>query len=428
VENELASLEENLLSGKDSVLLRILPEAAPRLYFLAGAVYTASHMGSWLFLPDGELTTNSFPSLNEFLTVFRMNGCLDYAIQTIRESPAPILLIDPLHISWIIDYVKPINGIVVLGPGIDSDTTLRELEDKLRMLDETDERFGTISEKARLLPVMSREGFFQYAKMLHYAIGGELLESEQIRVENMRRTNKAADIEDRTTSHMGYDRILSAEKRLAQVIREGNMHSRSVVALAVSYVVSTDRQFRENQRIVKDRAVSMLNQCARAAVEGGLSAKIALQMEEQFVRQIERAESNQTLIDFFLEAMRAYTEAVYWCRKHPVVSNEIQNCLKYINTHIREPLKLEQIAEETGYSTYYLTRKFQREMGMRILDYIRDARIEQAKIMLMNGTPIQRISDELQFNTRRYFTKVFKDSVGLSPAKYRQQHGKTEEK
>lgn len=75
-------------------------------------------------------------------------------------------------------------------------------------------------------------------------------------------------------------------------------------------------------------------------------------------------------------------------------------------------------------SAYYFIRKFYKEMGIKVSDYIKQARIEYAKVVLVTSKKsIQEISDLLQFGTRNYFSKVFHEVVGMMPAAYREKTG-----
>lgn len=71
-------------------------------------------------------------------------------------------------------------------------------------------------------------------------------------------------------------------------------------------------------------------------------------------------------------------------------------------------------------NTNYLARKFQKEMGVKLLDYIKEIRLEYAKVWLTTtDKSIQEISLRLQFGTRSYFSKVFKAKNGMTPAAFR---------
>ena len=55
-------------------------------------------------------------------------------------------------------------------------------------------------------------------------------------------------------------------------------------------------------------------------------------------------------------------------------------------------------------------------------DYIKEAKIEYAKIQLLTTSKgIQEISDLLNFSSRNYFSKVFREIVGVTPAAFQNQ-------
>ena len=94
--------------------------------------------------------------------------------------------------------------------------------------------------------------------------------------------------------------------------------------------------------------------------------------------------------------------------------------MSYVRMNYMKPLKMEDLARQCGYTEYYLTRKFMKETGMKLTDYIRSVRIDAAKVMLLaSKKDIQQISEELQFGSRNYFDRVFRLQIGVSPAQYR---------
>ena len=89
-----------------------------------------------------------------------------------------------------------------------------------------------------------------------------------------------------------------------------------------------------------------------------------------------------------------------------------------------KPLTAEEIARHCGYTEYYLTRKFAKETGIKLTDYIRSVRLDAAKVMLLTSKKdIQQIGEELQFGSRSYFDRVFTREVGVSPKRYRDTMG-----
>ena len=57
---------------------------------------------------------------------------------------------------------------------------------------------------------------------------------------------------------------------------------------------------------------------------------------------------------------------------------------------------------------------------MGITDYIRHARINRAKSLLEStDKPIMRIAASVGFSDANYFTRSFKEIVGITPKQYR---------
>lgn len=105
-------------------------------------------------------------------------------------------------------------------------------------------------------------------------------------------------------------------------------------------------------------------------------------------------------------------------------SRTVRECMGYVRMNYMKPLKMEDLARQCGCTEYYLTRKFMKETGMKLTDYIRSVRIDAAKVMLLaSKKDIQQISEELQFGSRNYFDRVFRLQIGVSPAQYRANPG-----
>ena len=108
----------------------------------------------------------------------------------------------------------------------------------------------------------------------------------------------------------------------------------------------------------------------------------------------------------------------------PMISQSTKKACDYIRANVKNLLSVEEIAGEVGYTPYYFNRKFYAEMGIRVSDYIKQARCEYAKVeLLTTQKSIQDISDSLNFGTRSYFSRVFHETVNMTPAAYREQTG-----
>ena len=85
-------------------------------------------------------------------------------------------------------------------------------------------------------------------------------------------------------------------------------------------------------------------------------------------------------------------------------------------------LEISSLAALVGYSDYYLTEKFKKETGQSIHQYIKKARINRAKMLLLStNQSIQQIADHLAFATPNYFIRCFREEEGVTPAQFRKQ-------
>jgi AraC-like DNA-binding protein len=78
------------------------------------------------------------------------------------------------------------------------------------------------------------------------------------------------------------------------------------------------------------------------------------------------------------------------------------------------------LATELGTSLSTLRRKFQRATGMSIHNYVIDSRIARARDQLQHtDLPIKVIAEDLGYRDVYFFSRQFKQHVGLAPAAFR---------
>lgn len=96
---------------------------------------------------------------------------------------------------------------------------------------------------------------------------------------------------------------------------------------------------------------------------------------------------------------------------------------RYIRENYKEDISLSSAADKANISSVYLSRLFKKEEGINFLDYLNQYRIDEAKKMLKDVQyNILDVADESGFNNTRYFSKIFKKNVGITPSEYRKRH------
>ena len=116
-------------------------------------------------------------------------------------------------------------------------------------------------------------------------------------------------------------------------------------------------------------------------------------------------------------------------QNYDVKAKVIREVISYINSNLHKSLRVDDIAIAVSFSAQHLSRIFREEMGMTISEYITQARIEEAKLMLRTTSfNISQIAERLNYYDSTYFSKVFRKYTGLSPLAYKSEFVKIENK
>ncbi len=101
---------------------------------------------------------------------------------------------------------------------------------------------------------------------------------------------------------------------------------------------------------------------------------------------------------------------------------KIQSLLRYIHEHLMEELTIDELAEKSFLSKYYLMRRFKSETGYSIHQYINNKRLMTARSLLDGTSPITEICYQCGFRDYTTFSRAFQHMFKMSPTQYREQH------
>ncbi|WP_372651066.1 helix-turn-helix domain-containing protein [Draconibacterium sp.] len=107
-----------------------------------------------------------------------------------------------------------------------------------------------------------------------------------------------------------------------------------------------------------------------------------------------------------------------------LISNDhrIISCLRYIEGNLADDLSNPTLAEKAKMATNAFIRLFSNEVGISVQKYIRNKRIDSACIMLHHSNlSIDEIALKTGFADRYHFSRIFKQSTGISPARYKKE-------
>lgn len=102
------------------------------------------------------------------------------------------------------------------------------------------------------------------------------------------------------------------------------------------------------------------------------------------------------------------------------VSLAVKKAQSMIHEFYADGITLSEIADRLNLTQEYLGAQFHREIGENFSTYIRNYRLSKAKELLI-GTQLKQyeISEKVGYTDAKYFARVFKECVGMSPAEYR---------
>ncbi|MFA5037984.1 MAG: AraC family transcriptional regulator [Candidatus Izemoplasmatales bacterium] len=103
---------------------------------------------------------------------------------------------------------------------------------------------------------------------------------------------------------------------------------------------------------------------------------------------------------------------------------EVNLILDFIEKHLYEDIKLDDICRLVNYSKSHISRMFNKYIGLSLPKYVTKRRLSNAAIMIYNtDKPIGYIADVHGFGTDKYFSTLFKKELGISPLNYRKRNG-----
>ena len=102
----------------------------------------------------------------------------------------------------------------------------------------------------------------------------------------------------------------------------------------------------------------------------------------------------------------------------PIVSG----ALRFIAESAHQPIKVADVANETGINRRTLERRFNESVGRSIAGEITRLRLARAKRQLVeSGSPLKTVARDSGFRNTDHFHKVFARAEGITPTQYRKE-------
>ena len=349
-------------------------------------------------------------------------GGIQYMLEYAVNNRKPLVLGSDMGLMWCAVFESErdsLKSIYLIGPVYNAEVSVSFLEDSAERyhIDSSfRKQYVAIMKEISVVPSLM---FQQYCLMLHYCVNGQKLNRSDIQFQPR---NKVINPLPPESDIPAYNRVAHylSEQMLLQLVREGNVNYKQAISQADHLFNPLYSLHRESLEKAIVTATVFANLCVREAITAGISADTAYAIGDGYIASMSQCKSLSDLTSLNLSM---YEDFIFRVRKHrtnPKVSPQIRSCRDYIELHAEQELKLSDLANQVGYSEYYLSRKFKKEMGMSISAYIKYVRIERSKMMLVSsGIPVSQIADSLHFASSSHFSESFREVTGKTPQQYR---------
>ncbi|WP_113650045.1 transcriptional regulator PocR [Escherichia albertii] len=119
---------------------------------------------------------------------------------------------------------------------------------------------------------------------------------------------------------------------------------------------------------------------------------------------------------------KSHSDSVRQTRTPNPHDNKMKKALRYIDAHLSDDLRLEDVASHVYLSPYYFSKLFKKYHGIGFNAWVNQQRMASARELLCHSDwSIASIARNLGFSQTSYFCKVFRQTYQVTPQVYRQQ-------
>ena len=395
-----------------------------RIEFLLDLISVDHPIAYWCFDSAHHLLESTSDDERIFSMIFQELHYLDI-VDRYGENPAPVIIQGELDMAWIIvrqykgDHV--LSHYHALGPFYNS---LVPPDLSAGFPAWVEEQIWSEKWRARFmaamlnLPALPSLVYSRYALALHYCITGERLRISDLIYPTASELSllPGNDSDEPARQHLLSHRRLNV---LLKMLEEGDMNYR--LFLYSEENILPIRSYAETP--LKSAQIScaiFTALCTRTAMKGGLTYAASVSIEDAYIRSIFLCKTIEAVTDTKNQMFEDLISRVHKAHTARGYSAMVQSSCDYITMHLAESLDISVLAARLNYAKYYLSRKFKEETGDSVNDYIKKARIDLAKVLLLNSDDnMDKIAAQCGFASRSFFSTVFTRECGMPPAKYR---------
>lgn len=325
------------------------------------------------------------------------------------------------------------NMKIIIGPTRqvpDTEQELRELAFRSDVAIEDIEDFVT---SMRLIIHMPLESIMQILCTINYILNGEkkslediiIYDSEQRKLRDLFAQKQISDkLSEETLNNetQSLHNTFDLEQTLMDMVRSGDLASlkewiSNAPAIRGGVLAPDQLRQRKNTFIVATTLTS------RAAIRGGMAVEDAFSLSDSYIQKCELLNFPDRISNLQYLMVLDFTQRVEHLRHGKSPTKLVLDVTNYIQHHISETITVEAIAQHLFMSRPYLSRKFKKETGDTLTNFILKEKTAEAKRLLRySDKPLTAIGIYLGFSSQSHFSRVFKKYTSMGPGEYREKY------
>ncbi|MDO3408245.1 AraC family transcriptional regulator [Saccharibacillus sp. CPCC 101409] len=173
-------------------------------------------------------------------------------------------------------------------------------------------------------------------------------------------------------------------------------------------------------RQVRNKFIAKIALISRAAIRGGLTPSISYQLYNVYLEHVERMTDSSSISYLFSQVLRDYTHRVKNAGSFAKLDNTLYEAVQFIEQNTNKKITVADVADHVGYNRSYLSRRFSKELGQNLSDFIKERKLEEGKDLLaFTDKSISEISSYLSFSSQSHFQRAFKEQFHITPHAFR---------
>ena len=177
-----------------------------------------------------------------------------------------------------------------------------------------------------------------------------------------------------------------------------------------------------NENDLTNLRYTLVNDCfyfCEYLLSNNVDNELVYNVSDYYINQVNGIKTQNEAMEFLEELAETFFELLAK-KRLATYSFHVEKSIKYIDQKLYAQITLNDVAQAVGLTPQYLTTLFRQETGQTLYQYIKQKKIDEARMMLLyTGEPVTTIASSLGFSSSAHFAFAFQSAVGCTPTEFR---------